>query len=142
MPQVAQPAREILRLAGFKGCILCGSKYDHIFWRPLVHCCGKCLQANLMTVRELWDNYALPASCFKHLPYHDVRSKTEKLKAYLYGDAVTVLQKYYGMNSFMEFRNKHDVENLKRQHELKRSKAAALQTAAVIAAYKRAQTVE
>ena len=31
MPKVSQPAREIVRLAGFRSCIFCGSDRDHIF---------------------------------------------------------------------------------------------------------------
>jgi len=125
MPNVSQPAREILRLAGFKGCILCGDDRDHIFWRLLVHCCSKCLHSNLLSQQQLWDNFALPAACFKETPYHDVGRRNHKVKSYLYGDVLPILQKYYSVNSFYNFRRQYNVEDLKSQYRLRRGEVIA-----------------
>ncbi len=125
MPNVSQPARESLRLAGFKGCILCGDDRDHIFWRLLVHCCSKCLHSNLLSQQQLWDNFALPAACFKETPYHDVGRRNHKVKSYLYGDVLPILQKYYSVNSFYDFRRQYNVEDLKSQYRLRRGEVIA-----------------
>ncbi len=116
MPKVSQPAREILRLAGFRGCIFCGSGHDHIFWRLLVHCCRTCLHSNLLSQKQLWDNFALPAACFKDVSHRDVGRRNHKVKFYLYGDILPILQKYYGVNSFDDFKFKYNVEELKLQY--------------------------
>ncbi len=116
MPNVSQPAREILRLAGFRGCIFCGSGHDNIFWRLLVHCCTTCLHSNLPSQKQLWDNFALPAACFKDVPHRDVGRRNHKVMFYLYGDILPILQKYYGVSSFDDFNLKYNVEELKLQY--------------------------
>jgi len=115
MPKVSQPAREILRLAGFRGCIFCGSDRDHIFWRLLVHCCRTCLHSNSLSQEQLWDNFALPAACFKDIPHRDVGRRSHKVRFHFSGDILPILQKYHGVNSFDDFKLKYNVEELKLQ---------------------------
>ncbi len=115
MPKVSQPAREILRLAGFRGCISCGSDRDHIFWGLLTHCCRTCLHSNSLSQEQLWDNFALPAACFKDIPHRDVGKRSHKVRFYLSGDILPILQKYHGVKSFDDFKLKYNVEELKLQ---------------------------
>ena len=101
--------RDLLRLAGFNGCMLCGAKaIRKVYWEYSIRCCKECLLKNSLAEAHLKKEFGLLPASFEHLPHRQVQmykphAGTFTFNAYWKPDLLPVLQQQHNVQSFEEY---------------------------------------
>ena len=106
--------RDLLRLAGFNGCMLCGAKaIRKVYWEFSIRCCKDCLLEHSLAEKHIKQKYALEPSSFQHLPHRQVQlyhAGSFTIRTYWKAHLLPVLQQQHGVQSFEEYTQRQDHE--------------------------------
>ena len=103
--------RDLLRLAGFTGCMLCeansAKRIQKVYWEFSIRCCKTCLTKHSMAELRIKREYALEPEEYQHLPSRKVEmykpcAGTFTFNCYWKPHLLPILQNKYGAQSCEE----------------------------------------
>lgn len=110
--------RDLLRLAGFTGCMLCEANSDKrihkVYWEFSIRCCKTCLIKHSMAELRIKREYALEPEEYQHLPSRKVEmykpcAGAFSFQSYWKPHLLPILQNKYGSQSCEEYtRQEHE----------------------------------
>lgn len=120
-PALTIKTRDLLRLAGFNGCMLCGAKaIRKVYWEFSIRCCRDCLLKHSIAENTLKHTFALQPATFQHLPHRLVemykpRAGSFSFNTYWKAHFVPILQEQHGVQSFEEYTQRQEQQEQTKQ---------------------------
>ena len=95
--------KDLLRLAGFEGCMLCGAKGSTVYWEFSTRCCKDCRRVQEMPDYHLEKDFGLMPACFQHLPHLRICGYNCTNKSFWKAHLLPILRQQHGADSFQAY---------------------------------------
>lgn len=94
-------AKDTLRLAGFDGCMLCGTKpMRNVWWDFKIRCCTECLLKHEVPEPHLQRYFGLMPASVQHLPHRQVSVGSFTINTYRKAHLMSIFEQKHTTDIF------------------------------------------
>ena len=97
-------AKDTLRLAGFDGCMLCGTKpMRNVWWDFKIRCCTECLLKHEVPEPHLQRYFGLMPASVQHLPHRQVSMGSFTINTYWKAHLMSIFEQKHTTDIFEDY---------------------------------------